>query len=249
MSACTVSHHFTSVLTEYGLSSFIVADFGSQFVSEKFKSECKQSGITLAFSSPYHHQANSLAEKTIGTCKSTCHLITYELLFSRRPKHPNKDCHQEANLRKQTKQPAFYNTKTNPDKPAFSRNQLVYVWNSLKYIWEPDKVFNLPNPGTEPRTYLVEMQGKIYRRTREHLRPRVTPAPHKSARECVPLTNVHKLLRIQFERLMSSVIGFVITVDWLCCDANCQALLGGDDIVLSGKRCVVSSICVSWRLK
>ena len=32
---------------------------------------------------------------------------------------------------------------------------------------------------------------------------------------------------------MTSVIAFVITVDWLCCEANCQTLLGGDDIVLS----------------
>ena len=71
MSQSSISHHFTSVLTEYGFPSFIVADFGRQFVSEKFKGECKQSGMTLAFSSPYHHQANSLAEKTIGTCKST----------------------------------------------------------------------------------------------------------------------------------------------------------------------------------
>lgn len=71
MSASTISHHFTSVLTEYGLPYFMVADFGSQFVSEKFKSERRQSGIRLAFRSPYHHQANSQAEKTMGTCKST----------------------------------------------------------------------------------------------------------------------------------------------------------------------------------
>lgn len=123
----------------------------------------------------------------------------YELLFGGRPKsmlpssesslqsqHPNKDCHLEANLRKQTKHSAFYNTKTSPDKRAFSSNQPVYVWNSLKHIWEPGKVFNLPNPGREPRTYLVEMQVKIYQQTRAHLRPQVTPAPHTSARECVP---------------------------------------------------------------
>ena len=48
---------------------------------------------------------------------------------------------------------------------------------------------------------------------------------------------------------MTSVIAFVITVDWLRCEANCQALLGGDDIVLSGKRHLVLSICMSWRLK
>ena len=38
-------------------------------------------------------------------------------------------------------------------------------------------------------------------------------------------------------------------VDWLRFEANCQALLGGDDVVLSGKRCNVLSICMSWRLK
>ena len=34
------------------------------------------------------------------------------------------------------------------------------------------------------------------------------------------------LLRIQVERLMTSVIALVITVDWLRCEANCQTLLG-----------------------
>ena len=28
------------------------------------------SGVTITFSSPYHHQANSLAERAVGTCKS-----------------------------------------------------------------------------------------------------------------------------------------------------------------------------------
>ena len=37
---------------------------------------------------------------------------------------------------------------------------------------------------------------------------------------------------------MTSVIAFVITVDWLRCEANCQTLLAGDDSVLSEKRCV-----------
>ena len=57
------------------------------------------------------------------------------------------------------------------------------------------------------------------------------------------------LQRIQVEHFMTSVIAFVITVDWLRCKANCQTLLGGDDIVLFEKRCVVVSICMSWRLK
>ena len=70
MTSHTVCNHFTSVLAEYGLPATIIADFGSQYISERFKTKCAQSGITLHCSSPYHHQANSLAERSIGTCKT-----------------------------------------------------------------------------------------------------------------------------------------------------------------------------------
>lgn len=60
-----------SVLAEYGRPTSITTDFVLQYVSEKVKIKCKQSGITLTFSSPYHHQANSLAEREIGNCKSS----------------------------------------------------------------------------------------------------------------------------------------------------------------------------------
>ena len=48
----------------------MVADFRSRSVSKEFKEKFKQSNITPIFSSPYHHQANSLAEKSVGTWKS-----------------------------------------------------------------------------------------------------------------------------------------------------------------------------------
>ena len=70
MSASTISSHFTSVFAEYGLPSALTADFGSQYVSEMFRKKCKESGITLTFSSPYHHQANGAAEWCVGTTKS-----------------------------------------------------------------------------------------------------------------------------------------------------------------------------------
>ena len=70
MTAETVSKKFSKVFAEYGLPSTIQADFGSQYTSEKFRKECELNGITLLFSSPYHHQANSLAERAIGTTKA-----------------------------------------------------------------------------------------------------------------------------------------------------------------------------------
>ena len=37
MTANTIGNHFTSVFAEYGLPAAIISDFGSQYVSEKFK--------------------------------------------------------------------------------------------------------------------------------------------------------------------------------------------------------------------
>lgn len=41
MTGHTVCNHFTSILAEYGLPATIVADFGSQFISERFKTKCE----------------------------------------------------------------------------------------------------------------------------------------------------------------------------------------------------------------
>ena len=61
--------HFKSILAEHGLPSTIIADCGPQYISEKFRKRCEISNITLKYSSPHHHQANSIAERTIGTVK------------------------------------------------------------------------------------------------------------------------------------------------------------------------------------
>ena len=210
MTSHAVCNHFTSVLAEYGLPATIISDFGSQYISERFKTKCKLSGITLRFSSPYHHQANSLAERTIGTCKSLlkkalekneCPYTAlwmyrttplddqmpspHELLFGRKPqttlpstrstlksKHPNDDLHQEANQKRQERQAEFYDRKTGSDKRILHNMEPVFVRNTLKNTWQPAIVLNRPQPTERPRTYTVDIQGKIYQRTREHLRPR-----------------------------------------------------------------------------
>ena len=210
MTSHAVCNHFTSILAEYGLPATIISDFGSQYISERFKTKCKLSGITLRFSSPYHHQANSLAERTIGTCKSLlkkalekneCPYTAlwmyrttplddqmpspHELLFGRKPqttlpstrstlksKHPNGDLHQEANQKRQERQAEFYDRKTGSDKRILHNMEPVFVRNTLKNTWQPAIVLNRPQPTECPRTYTVDIQGKIYQRTREHLRPR-----------------------------------------------------------------------------
>ena len=70
MTANTICSDFTRILSEYGLPSHIHADFGTQYISKEFRKMCDNSGIKLTFSSPYHHQVNSVAQRAIVTCKS-----------------------------------------------------------------------------------------------------------------------------------------------------------------------------------
>ena len=106
----TISSKFIAVLLEYGLPDVIVAAYGTQYTSEDFRKKCRDCNIELKFNSPYHHQANSIAERTIGTLKhlwkkaeqdgqaittalfmyrttplSDDLLSPYELLFGRKP--------------------------------------------------------------------------------------------------------------------------------------------------------------------
>ena len=69
-SATTVCEQFTQVLTKYGLSTTIMSDRRSQYMSKRFKREFHNSNIMLKTSSPYHHQTNGVVERTTGTLKA-----------------------------------------------------------------------------------------------------------------------------------------------------------------------------------
>ncbi len=106
--AQTVCSQFTNIFTEFGMPKTIMADFGSQYTSEEFKRRCKEMNISITYSSPYHHQTNSVAERAIGTVKHLWkkskenkatalwmyritplddHLPSpYEMLFNRKPR-------------------------------------------------------------------------------------------------------------------------------------------------------------------
>ena len=55
----------------------------------------------------------------------------------------------------------------------------MFVRNTIKKIWEPGVILNTPNPIREPRTYVVDINCKVYYRTREHLKPRSNNMPRE----------------------------------------------------------------------
>ena len=96
-SATTVCEQFTQVLTKYGLSTTIMSDRHSQYMSERFKREFHNSSIMLKTSSPYHHQTDGVVERIIGTLKALLNKAQqnkkclYTALWMYRPPPPNND--------------------------------------------------------------------------------------------------------------------------------------------------------------
>ena len=223
----TVTEMFTSIINEFGLCKTILADSGTQFTSEQFRKKCREAGIQLQFSSPYHHQANSLAERTIGTVKALwkkaeqdgrdkktalwMFRVTpldnqlpspHELLFNKKPRtllpctkaslasrHPDVNQHISANRLRQENQMRHY--KASVDQRPLTPGEPVDIYHTIKKVWEPGTVVTRPNDA-EPRTYLVERDGKQLQRTREHIRPRKAPIPrnlHTSIENPTKTTN------------------------------------------------------------
>ena len=114
----------------------------------------------------------------------------YELLFGRKlrtlipnskknlqSRHPDNVNHQDRNLKRQQRQSEDYDKKASIEKRILNSVEPVYVRNAFKKIWEPGVILNRPNLIRELRTYIVDINDKVYYRTREHLKPRSNNVP------------------------------------------------------------------------
>ena len=106
--------------------------------------------------------------------------------------HPQNEIHQEANQHRQIKQAEFYNRKTGNDQRTLKNKESVYVRDSITRTWKPAIVLNRPQPMQRPRTYLVDIDGKVYQRTREHFKPRgeKVPLPPQSESYLIPKPSI-----------------------------------------------------------
>lgn len=87
--------------------------------------------------------------------------------------HADKLNHRDMNQLYQEEQAEYYNRKASQtDRRPLHANELVYVYNTLTKTRDKGKIMKIPNPNREPRMYIIEKDGKLYQRTREHLSPR-----------------------------------------------------------------------------
>ena len=69
-SSTSIITHTTSVLAQHGIPMVIRSDNGTQYTAEEYKRFTKEWGIQHVTTSPYHTQANGLAEKSVQIIQS-----------------------------------------------------------------------------------------------------------------------------------------------------------------------------------
>ena len=62
--------------------------------------------------------------------------------------------------------------------------------NTIKKVREPGVILNRLNPIRQPRTYIIDINGKVYYGTREHLKPRINSVSREMNEYFEPPTQV-----------------------------------------------------------
>ena len=193
MTANTICSHFTQILSEYGLPTHIHGNFGTQYISKDFHKMCENSRIKLTFSSPYHHQANSVVERAIGTCKSMRKKALNERncpysamwMYRTTPLSYNMPSPYELMYRHK---PRILIPSSNHALRSTHADNLNHRDMNQLYQEKQAEHYNRKASQTDRRplhankliyvyntltkTYIGEKDGKLYQTTREHLRPR-----------------------------------------------------------------------------
>ena len=114
--------------------------------------------------------------------------------------------HLQKNEQNQAKQKQNYDRHSSQGKEILDIMKLIYARNTLSNIWITGTVLNWPQSIREPKTYLINVRGKVYKRTREHLKLRpttnITNIPRQEKLSPAPNTDTtqkRRLLRWQLQ--------------------------------------------------
>ena len=195
------------IFSQHGLPDTVVSDNGSQFTSAPFRDFCRQNGIEHVCSPPYHPQSNGQAERFVDTFKrallksrgeGTTEEILQAFLFAYRttpnPATPDHKTPAEALMGRKlrTIHCALIPLGTRPARPqgkyannGFSIGTAVYArdYRPGHDYWTEAKI-------TKRRgnvVHEVSVNGKIWVRHHNQLRPRQSTKPSAEISFSLPL--------------------------------------------------------------
>lgn len=198
--ASEINMQLLRIFATHGYPSTIIAD-NVPFGSYECVEFAKQHDITITTSSPRYPQSNGLAERAVQICKNILKksqneeqslkaLMAYrttpikymnyspaELIHNRIPrtdlpmhnkKFIPKLCHDVENQikNKQEKMKTCYDKTAKQKNTTFVNSQNILFRNNNK--WQHGQI---QNKHQTPRSFVVQSEGRVYRRNTRHIRP------------------------------------------------------------------------------
>lgn len=187
---------FTPFLARYGAPRCIRSDNGPCYVSKEWKSLMKRYHIELTTSSPHYPASNGMAERAVEIVKGMWRkegkneaLLAYrttplesgnrpdELMLGRRLRNglplqdvqpfSTEEFRRKDGLLKERQKRNFDGSKRARSLPALKEGDHVWVKRSNN---ERGSQAVVSSQADEPDSYWVDMDGRLVRRTRKHLR-------------------------------------------------------------------------------
>ena len=196
LKSSTVIQVLKNLFSTHGIPCNLYTDNGPQYTSFQFKEFCQNWSIVHITSSPYYHQSNGLAERAVRSAKELlqkCHDENSDIylallnvrnvprsnlgtpaqrLLSRNTRTliPSKIAYQSVtnvpkNLRKIRLQKAKCYDKNTRPLPLLQRGDVIRVKTKKGHR----ELAVVKRKSNEPRSYIIEKDGKVYRRNRRHL--------------------------------------------------------------------------------
>ena len=204
MSAQNIAEQFQSIFSEYGWPDTLVSDNGLCYTAEMFTNLMKEYAVNHTTSSPHYPQSNGLAEKFVQIVKNLFYKVKeegvdinkYLMIYHNSPltctsKSPmqmlqQRSARSQLPMSNKARRKFGIITEQQPKKNQhlplhdFHIGQDVMCQSPITKKWFPVKIKELC---PEPRRYQVEtLEGIVYRRTQNHLKP-FTPSERTQTNE------------------------------------------------------------------
>ncbi|CAB3222022.1 unnamed protein product [Arctia plantaginis] len=162
-----VSSHSTisalkHIFARYGVQ-VIYSDEGTNYSSKEFKLFAREWNFTLKTSSPHHHQSNGKAESAVKQVKRLLKL-----------KEKGEDVEAALMLNKKMQRYKKTHDSSAKDLPSLRVGESVRVLLNPSGINDPIWKRGVVLKRLDSRSYLLEVDGRRYRRNRIHLKQRKT---------------------------------------------------------------------------
>ncbi|CAB3260205.1 unnamed protein product [Arctia plantaginis] len=163
-----VSSHSTisalkHIFARYGVPQVIYSDEGTNYSSKEFKLFAREWNFTLKTSSPHHHQSNGKAESAVKQVKRLLKL-----------KEKGEDVEAALMLNKKMQRYKKTHDSSAKDLPSLRVGESVRVLLNPSGINDPIWKRGVVLKRLDSRSYLLEVDGRRYRRNRIHLKQRKT---------------------------------------------------------------------------